>query len=70
MIACKLGDQSIDFTIEDEGNGFDWEKYLALDPDRMFDPHGRGIAFANMQNFSEIQYQGKGNIVTYSVKLQ
>lgn len=49
--------------IQDEGSGFDWHKYLQLDTERAFDPHGRGIAIANMMSFDNINYLGNGNIV-------
>lgn len=59
----------ISFTIQDEGKGFDWEKYLNLEVERAFDPHGRGIAMARLTSFGSIEYQGKGNIVVVRVPL-
>jgi CheY-like chemotaxis protein/anti-sigma regulatory factor (Ser/Thr protein kinase) len=53
-------------TITDEGAGFDWEPYLTLDPARMFDPHGRGIAMAAANGTIRLQYQGAGNVVAVS----
>jgi len=50
-------------TIIDQGNGFDWRSYLDFDPARVMDNHGRGIAIANKLCFSQIEYQGLGNIV-------
>lgn len=55
------------FTITDQGDGFDWEKYLSFDPDRAFDPNGRGIAMAKMMSFSRLEYLGKGNVVVATV---
>lgn len=57
------------FEIEDEGEGFDWQKYLALDTDRAFDSHGRGIAMANMMSFDRLEYLGAGNRVKATVSL-
>jgi CheY-like chemotaxis protein len=51
-------------TITDEGKGFDWRKYLEIDPARALDNNGRGIAQANQISFDELIYQGKGNEVT------
>ena len=51
------------FTITDQGDGFEWQRYLNFDPDRAFDPNGRGIAMARMMSFAAIDYQGKGNVV-------
>lgn len=57
------------FTITDQGDGFAWEKFLNFDPDRAFDPNGRGIAMARMMSFATLEYQGKGNVVVASVNL-
>ncbi|MBL8472018.1 MAG: response regulator [Rhodocyclaceae bacterium] len=54
---------NICFTIRDEGEGFDWQRYLEFDPARAFDPHGRGIAMARLMSFDRLQYQGRGNVV-------
>jgi DNA-binding response OmpR family regulator len=57
----------ITMTIQDEGDGFDWQKYLDFDPERAFDPHGRGIAMARMMSFDALEYQGKGNTVVLKI---
>jgi hypothetical protein len=61
--------QAIRFTIRDQGEGFDWRKYLDFDPARIFDPHGRGIAMARMMSFSALEYQGNGNTVLATIDL-
>ena len=58
------------FTITDQGNGFDWQKYLTFDPERAYDPNGRGIAMAKMMSFGSLEYQGKGNVVVATVSLE
>lgn len=58
------------FTIRDEGAGFAWRDYLAMDPARAFDSHGRGIALARQLAFASMEYQGIGNVVTATVPLQ
>lgn len=55
--------QDIQFLISDEGEGFDWRRYLRIDPERAFDNHGRGIAMAAMLSFQRLEYQGRGNQV-------
>ncbi len=50
--------------IADEGPGFDWRPYMKIDPSRISDSHGRGIALANMISFDEISYNDTGNEVT------
>lgn len=59
----------VSFTIHDQGAGFEWRKYLEFDPERAFDPNGRGIAMARQLSFSRLEYQGRGNIVTAAVSL-
>lgn len=58
------------FTITDEGEGFNWQKYMDFDPERAFDPNGRGIAMARQLSFSCIEYRGRGNEVAVEVKLE
>ncbi|MDV7338938.1 response regulator [Terasakiella sp. A23] len=56
-------------TIIDQGDGFDCENYMEIDPCRLFDPHGRGIAVAKSMSFDDLIYIGKGNQVVATVKL-
>lgn len=53
--------------IRDRGEGFDWEKYLDMDPARAFDTHGRGIAMSRMISFDTLEYRGCGNEVEVSM---
>lgn len=57
----------IEFTVTDEGTGFDWQRYLEFDPLRAADPNGRGIAMARLLSFASLQYAGCGNCVTATV---
>lgn len=61
--------ESIVFTIADQGEGFNWQRFLNFDPDRAFDPNGRGIAMARMMSFASLEYQGRGNVVVATVAL-
>ncbi len=54
---------NIEITIADEGDGFNWDQYLEMDPQRASDNHGRGIALAAAISFSKLEYRGKGNEV-------
>jgi ABC-type transport system involved in cytochrome bd biosynthesis fused ATPase/permease subunit len=49
--------------IEDQGAGFNYQDFLELAPERLTDPHGRGIATSKIMSFDDICYIGKGNIV-------
>ncbi len=65
----KISDEEIELTIIDQGEGFRCENYLEIDPCRLFDAHGRGIAVAKSLSFDELEYIGKGNQVRAVVKL-
>ena len=54
---------AVEITIEDEGDGFDWQHYIELSPERMFHPHGRGIAMAAASGPGSLHYEGRGNRV-------
>lgn len=51
------------FRIQDMGQGFDWQAFQDIDPERMFDNHGRGILLAKWEAFDRITYVGNGNCV-------
>lgn len=57
------------FTIVDQGAGFEWARYVDFDPERAFDPNGRGIAMARHACFASIDYKGCGNEVVARVSL-
>ena len=59
----------LQFTIRDQGEGFDWDKYLEFDLERILDPNGKGIAMARKQSFESLEYQGNGNTVVATVRL-
>ena len=59
---------NVEFTITDQGKGFEWSDFMEFDTERVMDNHGRGIAMANKLYFSKLEYQGKGNIVTVMVE--
>lgn len=48
------------FTVQDEGKGFDPSPYLSLDPSRIMDLHGRGIAIARLLGFPGLAYRDEG----------
>ena len=50
--------------IKDCGNGFDWRKYIKVDPSRAQENHGRGIAQAHSMSFDRVSYNEAGNEVT------
>ena len=60
--------EGLSIRIEDEGIGFDWERYLEFDPARAFDPNGRGIALARMSGAATVEYVGCGNTVLLRIR--
>lgn len=62
-------EEDIRITVQDQGKGFKWEKYVDFDASRAFDNHGRGIAMARALSFNELRYAGNGNTVTARIYL-
>lgn len=63
QLSFRRQNDEIEFTITDQGEGFDWRPFLGFAPERAFDPNGRGIAMAKMLGFISLEYQGNGNSV-------
>jgi len=63
------GSDHIRFEVRDQGEGFDWQKFVVPDPARLFDTHGRGIFMAKMDSFDRLEYLGCGNQVVAVVDL-
>ncbi|MCX7172218.1 MAG: response regulator [Proteobacteria bacterium] len=64
----KKADASI-VTIADQGQGFDWQKYVEFSPERVFDLHGRGIAMSRAMSFDSLEYLGNGSRVVATVRI-
>ena len=62
-------ERSITLRVIDQGNGFDWQSFLEIDPERAFDPNGRGIALARLLSFSTLIYEGGGNTAVATIGL-
>lgn len=62
-------ENNVVITIVDEGNGFDFERYLEFDPKRLTDPHGRGIAMSKATAFDGVEYQDGGRKVVCVVNI-
>lgn len=60
--AARSGGEVV-VVIRDQGEGFDWRRFLTLDESRAFYPNGRGIALARQIAFTRVEYRGKGNEV-------
>lgn len=54
-------DNGVYVVITDQGAGFNWRRYLNIEPARAKDNHGRGIAQANAISFDKLTYNEQGN---------
>lgn len=62
--------EKITISIKDQGKGFDWHKYMNVDPQRFTDSHGRGITISRSISFDKVEYLGKGNEVLVTTYLK
>jgi len=63
-------DKGLTIRIKDQGAGFDWKKYETIDPARLMDPNGKGIAMTMSSGFDTIKYHGNGNDVECFLKFK
>ncbi len=63
-VSMTRSETEIRIVITDCGPGFEWRRYLTIDPVRAGDAHGRGIAMAALLGFDELRYNEAGNSVT------
>jgi hypothetical protein len=73
--ASRYGEVSVErsfdrvrLTIRDQGDGFDFRKFLASTPD-LTAPHGRGIYLAKAMSFDRLWYEEPGNCVVAEVDI-
>jgi len=64
LIRFLMDGDRCEWTITDEGDGFDWTKIPdPNDPQNLLAMHGRGLLMTRL-NFDEVVYEGRGNQVT------
>lgn len=61
--------ERLSITIQDEGPGFDWKRFLLPDPERLLHNHGRGIFMAVASGFDRVEFMGCGNCVMVEAAL-
>jgi sigma-B regulation protein RsbU (phosphoserine phosphatase) len=64
----KRYENALTIEVEDQGPGFEYQKYLQMDESRVFDNHGRGIAITN--EYLGLNYIGKGNKVVVTIPIE
>ena len=62
-VALVRSERLTRFRITDMGRGFAWAEFQEVNPERIFDSHGRGILLARWEAFDRVQYLGAGNSV-------
>jgi DNA-binding response OmpR family regulator len=67
QVSLRRQNDDLLLRVADQGEGFDWRSFLEIDPERAFDPNGRGIALARLLSFSSIHYEGCGNIAVATI---
>jgi len=68
IVTFQRGARMIAFTIQDEGEGFDHEAFLAAPaPGERY--RGRGITLARTLSFSSVTYMGSGSVVEAVIML-
>ena len=68
-VEVERTDDSVVFTIRDQGRGFEPEPFLEIDPGRVLDAHGRGIAMARLLSFDELRYEEGGRCAVATVRV-
>ena len=68
-VSLARSSSSIRFRIKDMGKGFSWQEFQDVNPERMFDSHGRGILLAKWEAFDQVEYQGLGNCVEAEIAI-
>lgn len=68
-VSYERDDRELRIRIVDQGDGFDWRNFSQVEPSRVFDSHGRGIAVARIMSFDRVDFSGSGNEVTGVIKL-
>ena len=68
QVDVERAGNEIRYRIRDQGNGFDWRRYLEISPERAFHSHGRGIAMSLKLCFDQIEFLGVGNEVIATIR--
>lgn len=60
-ISFQVKEQELHLIMSDEGQGFDYKPYLVLDPERLYDCHGMGIALVKNRYLPNLKYIENGS---------
>lgn len=62
LISYDMTKECCEWTVEDEGPGFNYSEYQDIQADQLEDLHGRGILICQ-KYFDDVEYIGRGNKV-------
>lgn len=68
-VLFKRSASEISVTVTDQGDGFDWRRFVDADNAVSTAKHGRGIALAIAMGFNHLTYNEKGNEVTAVISI-
>lgn len=68
-VILKVGKDTLQVKVSDEGAGFDHKKYQELSPERSLSPNGRGVALA-VRTLPNVQYRKSGTEVEFEAPLR
>ncbi|HSR69499.1 MAG TPA: response regulator [Acidobacteriota bacterium] len=60
-VHVRISEKGGDIVITDDGPGFDFDNFMTIDQERLYDSHGRGILMAS--SLLDLQYEPPGNKV-------
>ena len=69
QLRFERDENELRFTIRDEGDGFEWRRFVEIDPQRLFHAHGRGIAMARGLSFTTLEYRDRGKEVVATIRI-
>lgn len=69
FIEYKIGQETSEFSIKDDGDGFDWKNCVSKEMDFSEETHGRGISMSKTF-VGELHYNEKGNMVSFAIDNQ
>ncbi|HKU38175.1 MAG TPA: response regulator [Polyangiales bacterium] len=68
FVELERSSDELQVSVRDQGSGFDYAKYLELDPARAVEPNGRGIALARLMSFRSLRYDAPGNVARATLR--
>ena len=67
-VDCQIQDGVVNYTVTDQGNGFNYREYLEVSTSRNLNMSGRGIAIARILSFDKLLFNNPGNQVIAQIK--